>query len=92
VALPWLAPAMAMFLFLLFVTGRSSEGTGHWTFSPSNMLAVASLMGENSLAAYLSEAEHSPHNNWQATTFEWTNEGHSLTTYPPVPQTNSQIQ
>lgn len=89
---PWLAPAMALFLFVTFVSGPGSEGTisRQWVFS-SNRFSGESVR-EPALVAYLADAAHSPHNNCQTATLEWTNDDHSLTTSAPIPGTNSLFQ
>jgi hypothetical protein len=77
----WLAPAMAVFLFGMFVMGRQPGGLG----SPGNVLAQF-MMSESD------RVSHSANNSVQVMTFDSTNGSHSLTTAPPVSWTNQLIQ
>jgi hypothetical protein len=85
-----MAPALAVFLLGLFLSGgpmRDSGGLG----SPA---AASMILGTNTqdsamLVACLPTAVHSPHNNLPSATFEWTNEPASLTTSAPFTGTNT---
>ena len=89
---PWLAPALAVFLFGMFLSGRNDAGLdgavgGLWD---------GSFLGQPHLIAYSTATHHSDANSLPVTTFEstfeWTNEGHSLKAPRPMAQTNSLIQ
>jgi hypothetical protein len=83
---------MALFLFVTFLSGPGSDGTtSHQLVFSSNRFSEESVR-EPTLVAYLADAGHSPHNNCQMATFEWTNEDQSLTTAAPYPGTNSLFQ
>lgn len=85
-----MAPAMAVFLLGMFLSG----GPMHESSGLGSSAAASIILGTNNplgatLVAYLPTSVHSPHNNWQASTFEWTNEPASLTTSAPVTGTNT---
>ena len=77
----WLAPAMAMFVLGLFVAGRPVGGLGG---VPGGLSEFSMVEPER--------ASFYANNSVQVTSFDWTNRGHSLTTAPPVSQTNSLFQ
>ena len=79
----WLAPAMALFLFGVFLSG------GHAGLHPApvpSLLATASLK-QPEFSTYYASVRHSE-NNALRNTFEWTNGNGSLSTAPPMAQTN----
>jgi hypothetical protein len=80
----WLAPAMAVFLFGMFVVGRQPGGLG----TGGGVLAQF-VMSE---PAEQARASHCANNSVQVMTFDSTNGSHSLTTAPPVSWTNRLIQ
>jgi len=79
----WLAPAMAVFLFGMFVVGRHPGGLG----PTSGVLAQFGMMEPER-----ARESHYANNSVQITTIDWTNGSHSLTTAPPVSGTNRLIQ
>ena len=79
----WVAPAMAVFVFGLFLSGRAPVDLG-----PAPALLAQSALAEPARAAYYADAHHSGNNAVQVMTFDWTNAGHSLTTTVPVAGTN----
>lgn len=83
----WVAPAMAMFVFGLFLTGRSPVALG-----PAPGLLAQFALAEPDRASYYAVAHHSDNNAVQVMTFDWTNSGHSLTTTVPVARTNRLYQ
>ena len=86
----WLAPAMAVFLFGLFISG--SNGSFHHLDSdgfPSALTKAA--LKQPGYSTYYASVRHSE-NNTLRSTFEWTNDSHSLRTAPPMAQTNSVMQ
>jgi hypothetical protein len=83
----WLAPAMAVFVFGLFLFGNN--GALHDS-DPYAAVAAAALT-QPDYSTYYASVRHSG-NNALRSTFEWTNESHSLKTAPPMAQTNSVIQ
>ena len=87
---PWMAPAMAVFLLGMFLSGgpmRESGGLG--APAAASLILGTNNQGGSMLVAYLPAAVHSPHNNLQSATFEWTNEPASLTTSAPLAGTNT---
>ena len=86
----WLAPAMAVFVFGLFISG--SNGSFHHldTDNFPTALTQAALKQPN-YSTYYASGRHSE-NNTLRSTFEWTNDSHSLRTAPPMAQTNSVMQ
>jgi hypothetical protein len=84
----WLAPAMAVFVLGVFAFGNHSGGLHQLNGeSARNLLATAAL-SQPDMATYYVSVRHSGNNSLQST-FEWTNGSHSLTTAPPMAQTNS---
>lgn len=79
----WLAPAMAVFLFGMFVVGRQPGGLG-----PAGSVLAQFGMSDSETE----RASHYANNSVQVMTFDWTNGSHSLTTAPPVSWTNRLIQ
>ena len=81
---------MAVFVFGLFIFG--SNGALHHYDSDNfpSALATAALT-QPDYSTYYASVRHSG-NNALRSTFEWTNESHSLKTAPPMAQTNSVIQ
>ena len=73
----WLAPAMAVFLFGMFVMGRQPVVLAQFGMSEP---------------AEQARASHCANNSVQVMTFDSTNGSHSLTTAPPVSWTNRLIQ
>jgi len=88
----WLAPAMALFVFMMFLTkpGAPVSSSRQLVFS-SNHISEQTVR-EASLVSYLADTAHSPHNNCQHATLEWTNGDESLTTTAPVLGTNGLFQ
>ena len=86
----WLAPAMAVFLLGLFVLGNHSGALPQLERAPSRGLLATAALTRPELSAYYASARHSD-NNALRNTFEWTNESASLTSAPPMAQTNSVI-
>jgi hypothetical protein len=86
----WLAPAMAVFVFGLFLFGHN--GVWHHYDSDHYLggLAAAALTRPD-YSTYYASVRHSG-NNALRNTFEWTNESRSLKTAPPVAPTNSVSQ
>ena len=88
----WLAPAMAVFLLGLFIVGRNETGLD----GTMGGLWGGSFLEQPHLVAYSTATHHSDANSLPVTTFEstfeWTNEGHSLKAPRPMAQTNSLIQ
>lgn len=86
----WLAPAMAVFVFGVFISG--SNGSLHHLDSddfPSALTRAA--LKQPSYSTYYAAVRHSE-NNTLRSTFEWTNDSRSLRTTPPMAQTNSVMQ
>ena len=77
----WLAPAMAVFLFGMFVVSRQPGGLG-----PAGSVLAQFGVSEQE------RASHCANNSVQVMTFDSTNGSHSLTTAPPVFWTNRLIQ
>lgn len=81
---------MAVFLFGLFVSG--TNGSLHHLDSENYPSALArASMTQPDYSTYYASVRHSD-NNALRSTFEWTNDSHSLRTTPSMPQTNSVIQ
>ena len=80
-----MAPAMAVFLLVLFLYGGNMAQLP--THGSHGMVATAAL-SEPRLAAYFSSTHHSDNNTWQAP-FEWTNRSSSMTKAPSMAQTNA---
>src|SRR6266516_4892152 len=72
----WLAPAMAVFLFGMFVVGRQPGG-----LEPAGSVLAQFGMSE---PAEQARASHCANNSVQVMSFDSTNGSHSLTTAPPV--------
>jgi hypothetical protein len=87
----WLAPSMAVFFLGMFLFGQNRGGLHTFQSEiPPRFLAIAAL-AEPDMASYYVVANHSGNNTFRST-FEWTNDSHSLRTAPPMAQTNSVIQ
>ena len=86
----WLAPAMAVFVFGLFISG--SNGAFHPLDGDNYPSALAhAALTQPDYSTYYASVRHSD-NNALRSTFEWTNDSHSLRTTPPMAQTNSVMQ
>ena len=86
----WLAPAMAVFVFGLFISG--SNGAFHQLDTENYTTALAkAALTQPDYSTYYASVRHSD-NNALRSTFEWTNDSHSLRTTPPMAQTNSVMQ
>lgn len=80
---------MAVFVFGLFLFGNN--GALHdYDSEPYSPLAAA-VLTQPDYSTYYASVRHSG-NNALRSTFEWTNESHSLKTAPPMAHTNSVIQ
>lgn len=77
---------MAVFVFGLFIFG--SNGALHHYDSENYPALAAAAMTQPDYSTYYASVRHSG-NNALRSTFEWTNESHSLKTAPPMAQTNS---
>ena len=86
----WLAPAMAVFVLGLFVFGNHAGALRQFDATPSSALLATAALNRPELAAYCASLRHSD-NNALRNTFEWTNDSSSLTSAPPMAQTNSVI-
>ena len=86
----WLAPAMAVFVFGLFLFGNNGTLHSYDSENYPGVLAPAALT-QPDFSTYYASVRHSG-NNALRSTFEWTNDSHSLKTAPPMAQTNSVIQ
>jgi hypothetical protein len=86
----WLAPAMAVFVFGLFIYG-SNGALHHYDSDNYPSALAAAALTQPDYSTYYASVRHSG-NNALRSTFEWTNESHSLKTAPPMAQTNSVIQ
>lgn len=86
----WLAPAMAVFVFGLFISG--SNGSFHPLDTDNFPTALTqAALKQPTYSTYYASVRHSE-NNTLRSTFEWTNDSHSLRTAPPMAQTNSVMQ
>lgn len=83
---------MAVFLLGMFIVGRNETGLD----GTMGGLLGGSFLAQPHLVAYSTATHHSDANSLPVTTFEstfeWTNEGHSLKAPRPMAQTNSLIQ
>ena len=86
----WLAPAMAVFVFGLFIVG-SNGALHHFDPDSSPSILANAALTRPGYSTYYASVRHSE-NNTLRSTFEWTNGSHSLTTTPPMAQTNSVMQ
>ena len=86
----WLAPAMAVFVFGLFIYGSNGALHRYDADNYPSALAAAALT-QPDYSTYYASVRHSG-NNALRSTFEWTNGSHSLKTAPPMAQTNSVMQ
>jgi hypothetical protein len=85
----WLAPAMAVFVFGVFVFGNHPGAFERFNTTASpGVLATVAALAQPDYAAYYADVRHGG-NNTLRSTFEWTNGSRSLTTAPPVARTNS---
>ena len=83
----WLAPAMAVFVLGLFISG--TNGTMHqMDGDPLGTALVQAALNHKDYSTYYASGRHSE-NNTLRSTFEWTNGSRSLRTTPPMAQTNS---
>jgi len=80
---------MAVFIFGLFLYGHNPGAFHHFDAEagPAKLAAAAALTRPD-YAAYYADVRHGGNNTLRGT-FEWTNDSRSLTTTPPVAQTNS---
>jgi hypothetical protein len=84
----WLAPAMAVFVLGMFAFGNHPGGLHQFNGESARSLLATAALTQPDLATYYVSVRHSE-NNALRSTFEWTNDSRSLTTAPPVAQTNS---
>src|SRR5262249_17961464 len=82
----WLAPSMAVFFLGLFLYGQAGLAHQFNRASAASMIATAAL-SRPELSAYYDSPRHSD-NNALRNTLEWTNGNSSLSTAPPMAQTN----
>lgn len=81
---------MAVFVFGLFLSG--SHGALQHLDSDNYPTALArAALTQPDYSTYYASVRHSD-NNALRSTFEWTNDNHSLRTAPPMAQTNSVMQ
>ena len=81
---------MAVFVFGLFLFGNNGALHTYDSGNYPGVLATAALT-QPDYSTYYASVRHSG-NNTLRSTFEWTNDSHSLKTAPPMAQTNSVIQ
>lgn len=81
---------MAVFVFGLFLSGTNGSFHDLDTDNFPTALTQAALK-QPSYSTYYASVRHSE-NNTLRSTFEWTNDSHSLRTAPPMAQTNSVMQ
>lgn len=79
---------MAVFVFGLFAFG-GNDALHHYDSDRYPALATAALV-QPDYSTYYASVRHSG-NNALRSTFEWTNESHSLKTAPLMGQTNSSV-
>lgn len=87
-----LAPALAVCMLFAVLTGSGPDGSASHRSLPSMRQLIGGVPTDEATLARLGSSMHSPHNNLQKATFEWTNESPSLTTSPPLSGTNSLFQ
>jgi hypothetical protein len=81
---------MTVFVFGLFLFGNNGA-FHHYDSDPYPSALAAAALTRPDYSTYYASVRHSG-NNALRSTFEWTNESHSLKTAPPMAQTNSVIQ
>lgn len=86
---PALAPALAVFMLFAFLAGQGPDLASPGGSLPAMQQLIGGGEREVTTFASLGSSMHSPHNNLQKATFEWTNESPSLTTSQPISGTNS---
>ena len=79
---------MAVFVLGLVVFGNHSGALPQFERGPSPGLVATAALTQPELSAYYTSVRHSD-NNALRNIFEWTNGSRSLTTAPPMAQTNS---
>ena len=81
---------MAVFVFGLFLFGNHGA-LHHFDADHSPSLLATAALTKPGYSTYYASVRHSENNTLRGT-FEWTNGSHSLTTTPPMAQTNSVMQ
>ena len=87
----WLAPAMAVFVFGAILFGNQPGAFSHFDAEASPSVFAEAAMTRPDYSAYYASVRHSD-NNTLRSTFEWTNDSHSLRTAPPMARTNTVMQ
>lgn len=82
---------MAVFVLGMFLFGHQQSGLHPFPNQLSASFLATAALAEPDMASYYVAANHSE-NNTLRSTFEWTNDSHSLRTAPPMAQTNSVMQ
>jgi hypothetical protein len=79
---------MAVFVLGMFTFGNHSAGLHPLNGDSARNLLATAAISQPDMATYYVSVRHSG-NNALRSTFEWTNDSRSLTTAPPMAQTNS---
>ena len=87
----WLAPAMAVFVFGAILFGNQPGAFSRFDAEASPSVFAEAAMTRPDYSAYYASVRHSD-NNTLRSTFEWTNDSHSLRTAPPMARTNTVMQ
>jgi hypothetical protein len=87
----WLAPAMALFVFCMFVAGRNSNTFPGFAGFDSPHLVATVAFDDPHLASYSGASHHSEANMPPVKKFETPRQGHAPAVMAPVPTTNSLI-
>jgi len=82
---------MAVFVLGMFLFGHQQSGLHPFPGAPTAGFLATAALAQPDMASYYVAVNHSE-NNTLRSTFEWTNDSHSLRTGPPMAQTNSVIQ
>jgi len=80
---------MAAFVFGMFIVG-SNGAMHHFDSDNSSSILASAALTRPAYSTYYASVRHSE-NNTLRSTFEWTNDSHSLTTTPPMAQTNNSV-
>lgn len=79
---------MALFVLGVFVLGNHHGGLEQFNGDPVRSVLAAAALKQPDMSTYYVSVRHSG-NNALRSSFEWTNDSRSLTTAPPMAQTNS---
>jgi hypothetical protein len=79
---------MAMFVLGVFALGNHAGGLSQFNGDPVRTVLAAAALKQPDMSTYYVSMRHSGNNALRGS-FEWTNDSRSLTTAPPMAQTNS---